>query len=317
MTTDYSVNQIATFTPCGETCPSRVATIGFFDGVHAGHRFLLSQVEALAREAGMSGLAITFERHPRQVLQADYCPVLLNTPQEKFQLLSASGIDACVMLDFTAAMSRLSARDFMVRYLQKRFGVRKLLMGYDHHFGHERHLAFPDYQALGQELGIEVLQAEAFRTADITVSSSAIRRLLQGGDVDRANTCLGYAYTLDGVVVEGHHVGRQLGFPTANLKPSVAEKLVPGRGVYAVEAVYGGKTYAAMLNIGFRPTLDNGAESTIEAHLFGFSGNLYGEPLRLRFRHRVRDEQRFASLDTLKQQLKADAVRVQNLLTTC
>ena len=262
----------------------------------------------------MAGMAVTFERHPRQVLQTDYCPVLLNTPEEKYRHLAESGIDACVMLDFTVQMAQLSARDFMRLFLRERYGVEKLVMGYDHRFGHERHLSLVDYQAIGREVGIEVVQAEAFQTADLTVSSSAIRRLLQGGDVDRANRCLGYVYELAGTVVDGHHVGRDLGYPTANLRPENVLKLVPGRGVYAVEAVYDGKTYPAMLNIGFRPTLDNGAESTIEAHLFGFSGNLYGETLTLRFLHRVRDEQRFPSLDALKRQLAEDAATVCRML---
>lgn len=309
----YILNNCEAFTPIG-AASQRVATIGFFDGVHTGHRYLLSQVERLARENSMAGMAVTFERHPRQVLQTDYCPVLLNTPEEKYRHLAESGIDACVMLDFTVQMAQLSARDFMRLFLRERYGVEKLVMGYDHRFGHERHLSLADYQAIGREVGIEVVQAEAFQTADLTVSSSAIRRLLQGGDVDRANRCLGYAYELAGTVVDGHHVGRDLGYPTANLRPENVLKLVPGRGVYAVEAVYDGKTYPAMLNIGFRPTLDNGAESTIEAHLFGFSGNLYGETLTLRFLHRVRDEQRFPSLDALKRQLAEDAARVCRML---
>ena len=313
MATAYTLNNCEAFTSAG-VASRRVATIGFFDGVHTGHRFLLSQVQRLARERGMGGMAVTFERHPRQVLQADYCPVLLNTPEEKYRHLAESGIDACVMLDFTPQMAQLSARDFMQCYLRERFGVEVLVMGYDHRFGHERHLTLDDYQAIGREVGIDVLQAEAFVAADLTVSSSAIRRLLQGGDVDRANVCLGYPYELTGTVVDGHHVGRDLGYPTANLRPENALKLMPGRGVYAVEALYGGKVYPAMLNIGFRPTLDNGAESTIEAHLFGFSGNLYGETLTLRFLHRVRDEQRFPSLDALKRQLAEDAATVCQML---
>ena len=310
----FTADRISFFHPASSTCTSRVATIGFFDGVHVGHRYLLSQVERLAQENGMAGLAVTFVHHPRQVLQSSYCPVLLNTPEEKFRRLAQSGVDACVMLNFTETMSRLSARDFMQQYLQERFGVQKLVMGYDHHFGHERRLAFEDYVGIGREIGIDVVRAEACRAADITVSSSAIRRLLQGGDVARANLCLGYAYELAGTVVAGHQMGRRLGYPTANLKPSDMEKLVPGRGVYAVEARCAGKTYAAMLNIGFRPTLDNGAESTIEAHLFGFSGNLYGETLSLRFLHRIRDERRFDSLEALKRQLADDAARVQAML---
>lgn len=144
----YILNNCEAFTPTG-AASRRVATIGFFDGVHTGHRYLLSQVERLARENSMAGMAVTFERHPRQVLQTDYCPVLLNTPEEKYRHLAESGIDACVMLDFTVQMAQFSARDFMRLFLRERYGVEKLVMGYDHRFGHERHLALADYQPSG------------------------------------------------------------------------------------------------------------------------------------------------------------------------
>lgn len=313
-TTPYVVNQINAFTPKGLESVRRVATIGFFDGVHTGHRFLLSQVERLAKERHLAGLAVTFETHPRQVLQSDYRPALLTTPQEKFQRLKVSGIDACALLQFTPEMAQLSAQSFMKSYLQERFGVDLLVMGYDHHFGHERHLSFEDYKRLGEEIGLEVVRAEAFQTDGFTVSSSVVRRLLKEGDVAQANDCLGYAYELSGVIEEGHHVGSKLGFPTANLSPLNQDKLIPERGVYAVEAVHEGKTYAAMLNIGFRPTLNNGNNLTIEAHLFGFSGNLYGENITLRFLRRIRDEKQFSSLDELKVQLHEDALKVQKIL---
>lgn len=306
------MNQLIPFTASADR--PRVATIGFFDGVHLGHRYLFEQVSRLAEARGLASLAITFARHPRVVLSADYRPALLSTNEEKLERLRAAGLDACAVLDFDRAMAALTAREFMADYLKRRFGVEALVVGYDHHFGSDRQTGFEQYRETGRATGIDVIQAQPFKTAEFTVSSSTVRRLLEGGNVERASQCLGYPYELAGTVVEGHHVGHDLGFPTANLRPSCPDKLVPGRGVYAVEAEAGGMTYGAMLNIGWRPTLGNGAESTIESHIFNFEGNLYGQPLKLRFLHRIRDERRFDSLDALKEQLQNDAVRVKQLL---
>ena len=306
------MDQLIPFTASADR--PRVATIGFFDGVHLGHRYLFEQVRQLAEARGLASLAITFARHPRVVLSADYRPALLSTNEEKLERLKAAGLDACAVLDFDRAMAALTAREFMADYLKRRFGVEALVVGYDHHFGSDRQTGFEQYRETGRATGIDVIQAQPFKTAEFTVSSSTVRRLLEGGNVERASQCLGYPYELAGTVVEGHHVGHDLGFPTANLHPSCPDKLVPGRGVYAVEAEADGKTYGAMLNIGWRPTLGNGAESTIESHIFNFEGDLYGQPLKLRFLHRIRDEHRFDSLDALKEQLQNDAVKVKQLL---
>lgn len=308
--TDY---EIISFT--GRPVAPAVATVGFFDGVHLGHQYLLRQVQAEARRLGAAALAVTFAEHPRQVLSADYRPALLTTLPEKLELLRECGVDACAVLHFSKTMAALTSAQFMARYLRDAFGVRSLVVGYDHHFGSDTGATPADYQAEGRALGIDVVPATAFRTEEFTVSSSTVRRLLEGGNVERARQCLGRPYVLGGTVVEGRHVGRDLGFPTANLRPSHPDKLVPGRGVYAIEATVGGRTYSAMLNIGWRPTLDDGRGPTIEAHLFDFDGNLYGRELSLRFLHRLRDEQRFASLAELQAQLRADAVRCRQLLT--
>lgn len=306
------MDSIIPFTTAHEQRPM-AAAIGFFDGVHLGHRYLLNQVKQAARQRGYGAMAVTFAAHPREVLSATYRPALLTTTEEKLALLRAEGLDACALLHFTPAMAKLTAGDFMATYLRQRLGVRTLIMGYDHHFGSD-HLTLDEYVAAGHAVGIDVVKAEAFKTTDFTVSSSTVRRLLEGGDVARATQCLGRAYELQGTVVEGRHVGRDLGFPTANLRPSSPQKLVPGRGVYAVEARVGEQAYGAMLNIGFRPTIANGRDVTIEAHIFGFSGNLYDHQLRLRFLHRLRDEQRFATLDELRHQLATDAQRAREWL---
>lgn len=290
------------------------ATIGFFDGVHKGHRFLLQKVKALAESHGWKSMAVTFEQHPRCSLVTDYRPLLLTTAREKLRLLEECGVDACALLQFSPQMASLSAQEFMRDYLYDRLGVRCLVIGHDHRFGRHRSEGFDDYVRYGREMGMKVVQAEALSEGSVTMSSSVVRRLLENGDVVSARTGLGRCYALYGVVVEGRKVGRNLGFPTANLRPESADLLVPAVGVYAVWAEVGGKHYPAMLNIGRRPTLDNGNDCSIEAHLFGYSGNLYGSPLRLHFVERLRDERKFASLDDLKAQLQNDAAAALEVL---
>ena len=291
-----------------------VATVGFFDGVHLGHRYLLKQVRDEARRRGGWAMAITFSVHPRRVLDVSYRPQMLTTTEEKLGFIAESGMDCCTILDFTPALAKLPAKDFMQYFLRDKLGVSVLLMGYDHHFGSDRLVGLAPYKALGASLDIEVLKAEAYKNDDLTLSSSLIRRCLEAGNIACVNSSLGRRYDLKGHVVEGHHIGRDLGFPTANLEPDDPQKCLPGRGVYAVFAELRGKTYPAMLNIGFRPTLNDGNKVTIETHLFGFEGNAYGEALTLRFVRRLRDEQRFDSLEALRHQLQQDADNTLHIL---
>ena len=259
-------------------------------------------------------MAITFSVHPRRVLDVSYRPQMLTTTEEKLGFIAESGMDCCTILDFTPALAKLPAKDFMQYFLRDKLGVSVLLMGYDHHFGSDRLVGLAPYKALGASIGIEVLKAEAYKNDDLTLSSSLIRRCLEAGNIACVNSSLGRRYDLKGHVVEGHHIGRDLGFPTANLEPDDPQKCLPGRGVYAVFAELRGKTYPAMLNIGFRPTLNDGNKVTIETHLFGFEGNAYGEALTLRFVHRLRDEQRFDSLEALRHQLQQDADNTLHIL---
>ena len=304
----------------GDICsnnPPSVATIGFFDGVHRGHRFLVDQVRHEAAAHGLESAVVTFPVHPRQVLQSDYRPKLLTTPQEKLALLEQTGVGTCILLDFTRHLASLSAREFM-EVLKHRYHIRSLVIGYDHRFGHNRSEGFDDYVRYGRELGIDIRPAEAFRLPDAPdgapVSSSLIRRLLLAGDVAQAATCLGYPYFLNGTVVSGRRIGHQLGYPTANLQPDHPDKIVPANGVYAVRVETGGRTYGGMLNIGRRPTLDNGDDRSIEVHIFDFDRNIYQEPLRLSFIRRIREERRFASVDELAEQLHRDAATIRALL---
>lgn len=294
-----------------------VATIGFFDGVHRGHRFLIDQVKQCAAERGLSSLLITFSVHPRQVMQADYQPDLLSTLEEKRELLASTGADYCAILDFTPELSRYSAYDFMKTVLKDKLSVDTLIIGYDHRFGHDRKESFADYVRYSQMLGIHVLQAKGLVVNDIPISSSVTRAFLSEGEVEMAARCLSIPYSISGKVVTGFQEGRELGFPTANISLSDAQKLVPKRGVYAVRVTdlcQPDKKYAGMLNIGWRPTMGEKMDHpAIEVHLLHFNGDLYGHALKLEFIKRLRDERKFRSRGELIHQLKSDADNVETL----
>lgn len=301
----------------GQSC---VATIGFFDGVHSGHHFLIRQVLRCAAERGLASLLVTFRVHPRQVMCSDYQPQLLSTYDEKCDLLSRTGADYCATLDFTPEMAALSARQFMSDILKERLGVKVLVIGYDHRFGHDRSEGFADYVRYGCELGIEVVRAEAFTMNEVHVSSSMIRALLTEGEVEMAARCLTHLYMLSGKVVDGFRVGRSLGFPTANLQVDDLHKLIPKDGVYAVR-VRGcfdreERSFGGMLNIGFRPTIENGGNRTIEVYLLDFSGDLYDSRLTVEFVSRLRDEKKFRSKGELANQLRADEEAVRRIFKT-
>lgn len=300
-----------------------VATIGFFDGVHKGHRYLIQQVKEIAAARGLHSALVTFPVHPRKVMNADYHPELLTTAEEKIDLLAETGVDYCLMLNFTPDISRLSAKEFMTRLLKERYQVKYLVIGYDHRFGHNRSESFEDYVRYGEEIGIEVIRARAV-TSDIEtgtsrnvpVSSSLIRHLLHQGDVETAARCLRYEYFLDGTVVGGYQVGRKIGFPTANLCVDDPEKLIPADGVYAVWVTLDGKTYMGMLNIGMRPTIDNGPNRTIEVNILHFHSDIYNKTIRLTFVKRTRPELKFDNIDALIGQLHKDAKEVEAMLRT-
>lgn len=293
------------------------AAIGFFDGVHRGHRFLIETIKEEAAKRGLLPIVVSFEEHPRLALShTHYWPELLTTNEEKLNLLAECGLAGCAMLHFDQSMSMLTSSEFMETMLRDKLNVKCLIVGYDHHFGSDLSAGYREYVKYGKALGIEVIRERPFDCDDLRVSSSATRRFLTGGNVEMARACLGRPYLLEGVVVEGHHAGSQMGFPTANLRPDCAEQIVPGRGVYAVKAVLDGFTYNAMLNIGWRPTLSNGSDQTIETHLFDYTGgDLYGKHLKLYFYRRVRDEQRFDSIDDLKAQLAVDADKVRKMMS--
>jgi len=282
-----------------------VATIGFFDGVHRGHRFLLNRVCDEAKRLKINSIAITFDQHPRMVLQQDFQPKLLTLFPEKMQLLQNSGINCCKILPFTRDLAQMSAGEFLEKVLYNIYNVKKLIIGHDHRFGHKREESFKDYQKYAARLGIEVEQTPAFVENGVTVSSSVIRRLLNEGNVKEANHYLGYNYALSGEVVHGNKIGSKIGFPTANIVVDNL-KLIPKNGIYAVKIEVKGKFFDGMLNIGFRPTLNSTRTLSIEANIFDFSENIYGENIKIIFIKRIRDERKFNNLDELAQQLSID-----------
>lgn len=291
-----------------------IATVGFFDGVHAGHRFLIDELKTLAAERKLESMVITFASHPRKVLNSDFQPDLLTTLSEKLIQLASTGIDTCIVLDFTPEMANLSAYQFLKTILSEQFNVHTLLVGHDHRFGHNRADGFYEYKSYGQSLGMEVIQAHRYKTQeDQHISSSEIRIALHKGDIEHANRLLSYEYTIYGSVIDGFKVGRKIGFPTANIKPEDDNKLIPAIGVYAVRVSWNNFIYKGMMNIGLRPTMDNGKKISIEVHIIDFNEDIYHETLKIDFLRKIRDEKKFNSIEELIEQLQIDKLKVMEM----
>lgn len=293
--------------------PANVATIGCFDGVHRGHRNLIAQVCKEAQKSNMKSLLITFSNHPRSILQPGYHPQLLSSTSEKLALLSKTGVDMCFPLLFTKEMSQVSAFQFMKTFLQERFNVHTLLIGFNHHFGKPNGETIEDYRDYGRKLGIQVIQAQEFLLEGEPISSSVIRRLLLDGNVAKASSLLGYTYKMNGHVIAGHQIGRRLGFPTANIQPDTPMKLLPKNGGYAVRVSLSGEIYPGMLYIGNRPTFNSLPERSIEVNILHFNGNIYGQDICIEFLDFLREEQRFDSVEDLRQQLDKDRARTESI----
>lgn len=288
-----------------------VATVGFFDGVHIGHRFLMEELKKIASVQHLKSVVVTFDQHPRKVLNADFQPKLLTTLEERLFQIGSTGVDACVVLNFTREMSLLSARDFLKEVLHDQLNVQTLLVGHDHRFGRNREDGLSEYIHYGEEFGIKVIEAQRFATEDLPhISSSVIRRALLDGDVETANRLLMYEYSFEGKVVNGFKVGHKIGFPTANLIPLSEEKLIPGVGVYAVRARYNEKRFKAMMDIGYRPTFGDDNKLTIEVHIIDFNEDIYQKNIRIDFIRRLRNEIKFDTVEELIEQLYRDREEV-------
>ena len=291
-----------------------IATTGFFDGVHLGHRLVIERLVSLAHARGDESLVVTFWPHPRAVLQDGARELrLLNSLEEKKGLLRNLGVDRVEVLDFTRSFAALTAEQYLREILRDRFGVTTLLMGYDNRLGSDR-LTAASLKPIADGMGMELIELSplSFRPSEASgeISSTQIRAALEEGDIASAAEMLGYGYALRGVVVAGNRLGRTIGFPTANMKLYEPLKLVPGRGVYVVEVEVLGKKYRGMTNIGLRPTV-GGSFTTIETHILDFDEDIYGLPLRITFLRRLRDEIRFPSLEELKAQLEKDREEIQ------
>lgn len=290
-----------------------VATIGVFDGVHKGHQFLINQVKQLAQERKMASLLITFPIPPRKVLQPEFQPQLLTTVDEKVRLLTQTGADKCLLLPFTKELSQKTAQEFM-QLLHDFYGVKVLVIGHDHRFGRNRAEGFDDYVRYGEQIGMQLVQAEALVEGGQSISSSLARKCLLENRPEEAAHHLGYNYRLAGVVVHGYQMGRTLGFPTANLRPVDDMKLVPGDGIYAVYVWLNGERYKGMLDIGYRPTMQNGNDRTIEVNILDFDRDIYGETIELEFVKYLRADVKFDRIEDLIAKLEDDRRQVVALL---
>ena len=292
-----------------------VATIGFFDGVHLGHQFLINRLAEMAKQENLESMVITFDCHPRQVLQSNYQPRMLSTLEEKLEKLEKTASDHIVVLHFDKALAQLTSKQFMESILRERLNVRKLMMGYDNRFGHNRTETFDDYVIFGKEIGIEVCKNTALSMGNFNVSSSVIRQFIETGNMEEATRCLGVPYSLSGKIVGGYQNGRKLGYPTANIDIRKTDKLLPAMGVYAVQVRIENneKIYGGMLNIGTRPTF-NGSDLSVEVYIFDFSGNLYDRTIEVFFMSRVRSERIFPTLEALAEQLQLDEQQIRTIL---
>jgi riboflavin kinase/FMN adenylyltransferase len=289
-----------------------VATIGLFDGVHLGHRYLLKQVVSLAQQLQLKPAVITFDRHPRTVTEPGFVPQLLCNDTQKVDKLAETGIKLCISLPFDTEMAQMDYRDFMHQILQQKLNVDTLVVGYDHRFGKRGEHHSSDYRQYGNLIGMKVVEAAELPSA-MHVSSSQIRKALLQGKVLYAAQMLSYPYCLEGNIVQGDGLGRQIGFPTANLHLFENQRLLPADGVYATFATVEGDTCFGMTYIGKRPTVKDDGKSVIETHLFDFEGDIYGKTMQIEFVDFIRSEQRFVSQQALKKQLIKDREAVRKI----
>ncbi|HXY30353.1 MAG TPA: bifunctional riboflavin kinase/FAD synthetase [Gemmatimonadaceae bacterium] len=294
--------------------PGTVVTVGTFDGVHRGHQDVLARIGELGRETGLSSVLVTFEPHPLEVVNPAAAPPLLTIGEEKTEVVAESGISYLAVVPFTKNLQRYSPAQFVDEVLRRRFHMRRLVIGYDHGFGRDRAGDVEVMRALGAGRGFGVEVVDAISLDGLPISSTLIRRAVAGGDLHRAARALGRLYSLSGVVARGDQRGRLLGFPTINVGAPPPRKLLPPEGVYAVRAQTPHGAFGGMMNLGPRPTFGDPATS-IEAHLFGETGDLYGAHVRVEIVARLRDTRRFPDAAALVAQLQEDAAHARRALT--
>ena len=288
-------------------------TIGTFDGVHIGHQKIISRLIKIAKKDGLKSVVLTFFPHPRMVLQKDTNIKLINTINERTTILKATGIDFLLVKTFTKAFSRLKAEDFVKEILVDTLHAKKVIIGYDHRFGRNRNADIKDLRKFGETYDFEVEEISAQDIDDVAVSSTKIRNALIAGDIQTANAYLGYKFMLTGTVVKGKGIGNDLGFPTANIAVKEDYKLIPKYGSYIVSSIIDGATVYGMMNIGVNPTFQTNKES-IEIHFFDFNKIIYNKTIQVDLIARLREEQKFDSVEALKEQLQKDKVATRRYL---
>lgn len=283
----------------------KIITIGTFDGVHIGHQKILKRIANIAKEQGYTSAVLTLFPHPRMVLQKEDSIKLLNTIDERIELLKTYGIEKVIVKEFTKAFANLSAEDYVKNILVDGLNIKQVVIGYDHHFGKNRSANINDLKIFAETYNFKVEEISAQDIEDVTVSSTKIRKALDNGEVALANSFLGYDYFITGKVIKGKGLGRTINFPTANIHIKESYKLIPNDGVYVVKSVVDDITTYGMMNIGSNPTVD-GKVRSIEVHFFNFNEDIYDKTLKIEFLKRLRSEQKFKNLEALKIQLNKD-----------
>ena len=292
----------------GNEPKGRAVAIGVFDGVHWGHKAIFAKLVEVASQSNLEPIAMTFEKHPTEMLAPTRAPYYINTLSQRVELIQATGVKDVVVADFSPGFANLTHEEFVSRVLQKLLSARHIVVGSNFRFGKDRMGDIRYLMETAPHTGISVTVVPAVIINDGPVSSTRIRALISRGDIAGASKLLGRRFALRGTVVMGRQVGRTIGFPTANIRTE-PRQLIPARGVYAVEVQHGRSTFIGVCNIGTRPTFDIGIES-IEVHLTGFKGNIYGEQLDVVFCRRLRDEMKFESPESLADQIRRDLERV-------
>ncbi len=284
-----------------------IITIGTFDGVHIGHRRIIERVVQTAADSGCESVVLTFFPHPRMVLQGQNGIKLLNTLDEKRELLESTGLDNLIIHPFDETFAMLSAEEFVRSVLVAQLNIEKIIIGHDHRFGRNRDAGIDDLIVFGKKYGFDVEQISAQEIDEVSVSSTKIRNALFDGNVALANIYLGYEYFLTGTVVKGRELGRTIGFPTANISIPETYKLIPKQGVYVVKSMIGETVVYGMMNIGTNPTV-GGTSLSIEAHFFDFNKDLYGQKLKVSLLHYIREEEKLGSIEALKAKIADDQI---------
>jgi riboflavin kinase / FMN adenylyltransferase len=292
-----------------------IITIGSFDGLHLGHQYLINEVKILAEKNRVPFYLISFEPHPRLVLQNNSDFKLLQTWEEKITHLEKLGIENLIAIPFTKELSQKSAEEFILNYILKPLKPKIIALGYDHKFGRDRQGSKDTFLSLKEKLGLdfEVMQLQEYMNQRNQISSSIIRQHIQNGRIENANELLGYSYSLSGNVVEGKKLGRTIGFPTANILPNNTHKLIPAIGIYHTTIEIKGKHYKSATSIGLNPTVENIDNPKIETYILDFNEDIYGREVILKFHHYIRGEEKYDSIEELKSAIEKDVSRIKQL----